>query len=254
MAKKKPNYDFLNEFANDVEGYEGLNADTIAIPFIRILQDLSPQLKRSKAEYVEDAEPGMLFNNITQELYGQAVRIVIGKFERYYIEWKPNRGGFVANHDPAMVETEMIKTLIRNEKGQLIHPETGNEFVDTYIYYVLLPDHLECGVCIFATNPSYLKEARRLNRLLKTTMIPGQTRKALPHFMIWNLEVIEMSNDRGDWYGPKFTFDQFVTPDLLSHVTEERAELPNKSVDYAQIEENAGKDDAIETEGGEVKY
>ena len=224
--------------------------DTMAVPFIRIIQALSPQLKKSKSEYVEGAEEGMLFNSVSGALYEGPLRIVVGKFERFYIEWKPNRGGFVANHEPKNFEAKVLPRLIRNEKNKLVDPHTGNEYNDTYIYYVLLPDYIGEGVCIFATNPSYLKEARKLNRLLRTTTIPGTTKRALPHFMIWNLETVEMSNDQGDWFGPKFTFEQFVTPDQLEYVVEERKELPDKRVDYAQIEENAGK----ESDNEDVKY
>ena len=51
------------------KGMEQMGGDDLALPFIRILGDLSPQVKKSKAEYVEGAEPGMLFNTVSKELY-----------------------------------------------------------------------------------------------------------------------------------------------------------------------------------------
>ncbi len=42
------------------QGMENLNTGS-AMPFIRILQDLSPQIKKTKEEYVQGAESGDLF-------------------------------------------------------------------------------------------------------------------------------------------------------------------------------------------------
>ena len=46
-------------------GTENLDAGS-ALPFIRILQDLSPQLKPNKDEYVEGSKAGDLFFNKTK--------------------------------------------------------------------------------------------------------------------------------------------------------------------------------------------
>ena len=234
MTKKQPDFDFLKE-EMDSSGFEGINAETMSIPFIRLLQDLSPQLKKNKPEYIEGAKAGEFFNTITGEVYGETLRIVVGKFERYYIEWKPNRQGFVATHDVGYVDGNP-KLFERNERNQLEHIKTGNIFQETYIYYVLLPDHLSDGVCVISMASTQLKEARRLNRMLTTTMIPGTEQRALPYFMIWNVKVVPMSNDQGDWYGWQFDLDSMVTQDVLECVKEERKALPSKQVDFKQLE------------------
>lgn len=231
-------YDHFKDFANDMEGYEGINMDTMAIPFIRILQTLSPQLKKTKAEFIPEAEEGMIINSVSGMIYEKPLRIVIGKFDRHYIEWKPKRAGFVAAHAPELIENEA--RYIRNEKNQLIDPDTNNLLVDTYMYYVLLPDYMDEGVCLISLSSTQLKEAKKLNRMLMTTKLPGTNRKALPYFMEWELDVVEASNDQGDWWAPVFKFARFVGPEVLEHVVEQRAQIPNKTVDYAQIEENAG--------------
>lgn len=250
---KKPNYDHFKQFADDVEGYADLNKDTMAIPFIRIVQALSAQRKKNNPSYNPEAEEGMIVNSVTNELYDTPLRFVVGKFERLFIEWKPNRGGFVGAHAPESIENNPRYALVQNEKGgfDLIDQETRNVLVDTYMYYVLLPDHMEEGVCIIAMSMTQLKIAKRLNRMLMTTVIPGTQQKALPHFMIWNFETAEVTKDQNSWYAPVFTFNSFVTPDQLEYVATERKSLPDKKVDYAQIDETAGKQQEPQ---GDVPY
>lgn len=251
MGKKKvDDFNHLNEAMNEMDatGFEAMNMETIAIPFIRILQDGSPQIKKKKPEYIAGAEAGMLFNTITDRLYELPLRFVVGKFDRHFIEWEPNRGPFVASHDPDYVLNNP-HLFARDEKKKLYNIESGNHFVETYIYYTLFPDYIDDGVCILSMSSSQIKQARKLNRMLTTTTIPGTTRKALPYFMIWNYDIVEETNDHGDWFGPKITLDSMVTPAVLENVVETREQLPNRTVDLAQIE-----DRTVETQKGDVQY
>jgi len=234
--KKEANYDFLNDAMNgDAGGFEDINSQTMSVPFIRILQTLSPQLKASKPEYIEGATAGQLFNTVNSNLYNSPIKVVIGKFERYYIEWGKERGKYLGAHAPEHVEITLQDKLIRNEKNKLVDPTTGSLYEDTYVYYVVLPDHVDEGICIISLSSTAIKEAKKLNRNMLHTIIPNTKQRALPYFMIWNMELVEMSNDQGDWWSPRFTFDSFVTPDLLAGVVEEREALPNKTVDLAQL-------------------
>jgi len=68
------------EKSDSLEGFEDISTQTMAIPFIRVLQTLSPQLNKKKPEYVEEAQEGMFFNTVTKKVYGTSkiVRRVLG--------------------------------------------------------------------------------------------------------------------------------------------------------------------------------
>ena len=51
------------------EGLGQLGQEDLAIPFLRILSDTSPQVKKRDPEYVDGAEVGMLFKTLTREVY-----------------------------------------------------------------------------------------------------------------------------------------------------------------------------------------
>lgn len=244
MAKDKdPNINMENTFAHldmgdGLGGFEGINSDTIAFPFIKILQSLSPQLKKSKAEYIEGAEPGMLYNNVTNKCYKPPVEVVVGRFDRYFVEWKPERGGFCGAHTPEdvarMAATGFLKA---NERGQYFDQESRNVFQETYVYYIVFPNDMEAGVCLLSLSSTQLREARRWNRLLVSTYVPGTNRRAQPYFMKWALTTPEMSNDKGDWNGFKVDFAGFVNPETLQMVCEERKALPSTvKADLALLE------------------
>lgn len=234
----KATFDHLNE-AMDGSGFEAINLDTMAIPFIRIIQDLSPQMKKTKPEYNPEAEPGMFVNTVNGKLYKGSIKVIIGRYERIFLEWGTTRGKLMGVHSPETIELDT--TLMRDENNKLVNPANMHSFQDCYTYYVVLPDALEEGICIFSMTSTSIKEAKKLNRNLMHTMLPGGNKRALPYFMVWEITPTLMSNEKGEWFGPSFKFDSFVTQLQLEAVVEERGQIPNKTVDYAQLEDKTSE-------------
>lgn len=245
-AKARPTAEeFGHLFDDGLGGFDGLNAATIALPFIRVLQDMSPQVKPRNAEYVEGAAAGMFYNNVNNDTYESPLRVVVGRFERYYIEWRPNRGGFVGAHSVELVEKMLADGKLILDDDNKITNDAGNLFQDTYVYFVLMPDFLEDGVCIVSLSSTQLKEARKWNRLLTTTYLPNGQR-ALPHFMVWEIATIPMSNDKGEWFGIKVKQDGFVDKTTFEAVNTGRKELPPSSnIDLRALEDGSGAADAL---------
>jgi len=237
MAKEKVDYSYLAEEAANIEGFEGIDLSTMAIPFIRILQTMSPQLKKNKSEYIPEAEEGDIVNSITGKIYDRPLKFVCLKFDRLYIEWKPNRGGFVQPHLPE--DIAIRNDLVMTPEYKLIDPNTNNEFVDTYMYYIILPDYVEDGVCLLSLQSTQIKQGKKLNSILRNTMIPGTKIKAAPYQIVCSLITTEETNDKGDWIGLRFSYETFITPDLLAEVKTERIALPDKKVDLTLLEDNS---------------
>ena len=62
-------------FAADAgSGFENADKDSYAIPFIKLLQSMSPQCKKSNGAYIQGAEEGMLFNTVTEEAHESALK------------------------------------------------------------------------------------------------------------------------------------------------------------------------------------
>lgn len=247
--------DFAAQFSHLTDdglgGFEQMTADTIAIPFLRILQQLSPQLDDSKPEYIEGAKKGMFCNAGIGKVYAPPLEVVVGRFDRYFIEWKPNRGGFVAAHSPESINQDLMRgKLIRDEKNRIVCPDTKDIFMDTYVYFILLPQHLEDGLMLLSLSSTQLKEARKWNRNLMSMIIPGTNQRAKPYYMRWNLTTPTMQNEQGSWSGLRVDFAGWVTQEQFNLVCEERKALPPTITPNLAMLEGANE----ETEVHDVDY
>ncbi len=51
------------------QGAQNITQEDLALPFLKVLGQLSPEVNKRDAKYVEGAEPGMILNTVTNELY-----------------------------------------------------------------------------------------------------------------------------------------------------------------------------------------
>ena len=57
-------------FGDDAaKGFENMTQEDMALPFVRILGQLSPQVTEGDGKYIEGAKPGMIYNTVTSELF-----------------------------------------------------------------------------------------------------------------------------------------------------------------------------------------
>jgi hypothetical protein len=116
--------ELMEELAADAGAGTSSAADDNILPFISLLQDMSPEVKKRDPEYVEGAEPGMLLNKATRQLYAgnveQAEQTGLPilefqhcAFQRCINEWIPRNdgGGFVARHELRGTPEETMKAL-----------------------------------------------------------------------------------------------------------------------------------------------
>ena len=70
-------------FEQDVSGFEDMGQEDLALPFLRILTNMSPEIGE-----VEGASPGMIFNSVTSELFDgkKGVQVIPCAYVRQYIE------------------------------------------------------------------------------------------------------------------------------------------------------------------------
>ena len=77
----KTNTTALTTFDDDLlsggTGLEEATSEDFAIPFIRVLQPLSPQLQKQNGNYVENAIAGDLYNTVTGEVHDGEIGILV---------------------------------------------------------------------------------------------------------------------------------------------------------------------------------
>ena len=86
-------------FEEDAKGgFENMSSDDYALPFLRILGQLSPQCNKRDSKYVDGAEPGMIYNTVTSELYDgeKGINLIPCYYKREFVEWTDRGEGTAA--------------------------------------------------------------------------------------------------------------------------------------------------------------
>jgi hypothetical protein len=207
VAKKKETavstdvMDDILEFAGEGAAYD---SSEMQIPFVRILQAMSPQLKKREAEYIEGSEQGDMFNTVTKQHWtGEDGITVIPCYQTTkYLEFTPRDqgGGFrgeIAATDPVLQRTERqgAKEMLPN----------GNELVKSDQHYCLVVEaDGTYQPVVIDMKSSQLKVSRRWKTQIAMQKIKHPKTGAMitpPLFATqWKFTTIEESNDQGSWF------------------------------------------------------
>ena len=187
-------------------GFEEVTTEDLAIPFIRILAQLSPQVNKRDGAYVEGAEAGHIYNTVQNEVYDgtQGISVIPCYYSRKYVEWTPREkgGGYIQSYattDP------IVKTAVKNELGQDILPDSGNLLSNTSHFFVLhLHKTLGPQRGLITMTSTQLKKGRKWLTLAQQFTAKKQDGKImqLPLMsQVYSLKTVEEKNDKGSWFG-----------------------------------------------------
>jgi hypothetical protein len=199
VAKQQEQSKALAKMFDDapVTGFEGADFSSYATPFLRILQQNSPQLLEDAENHIEGAKAGLFFNTVTNEVYGKSIKVIPIKFERLFIEWRPNRGGFAGMHD---VDHAMrISEVNPKNNLQRINVETGNDLQDTHTFYLLIVGEEEKGPIVFPLTSTGMKHSRKWLSMAKLLRLPSGNPAPL-FSSTYELTTLVNENEQGRWY------------------------------------------------------
>jgi len=185
------------------EGMDAISTDDMQIPFLRIIQPLSPEIIKNDPKFIKGASAGDLFNTVTGQTWdGEQGCIVIPcGYTVKYLEFglRTSGGGFMGElnpNDPDVANTH-------REGAAEILP-SGNELVRSAQHLVMIVDP-ETGVsqqAICDMKKTQLKVSRRWNTQMKMVRYNGPKGPFSPPMWgtAWRLSVVSESNDKGTWY------------------------------------------------------
>lgn len=230
---------------NDGSDFEGAGQESYAIPFLKILQSLSPQCKKSEPEYIKGAEEGDFFNTVTEEVFSNeqgGVMFIPCYFKRVFNLWLPKAegGGFRGSISSAEGEV-LLRQCTRNDKNEDITPD-GLVLVDTREHYGLVVDADNNSTpVLLALSSTQIKESKKWMTLMQGLRLPnGKEAPMASH--IYQLTTIGRSNDQGSWAVLKVTKVGYVpTHELYEKAVEFREMIRSGAAKAAQ--ENAADED-----------
>ena len=200
--KKDSNIALAGMFeADSMGGMEQMSTDDFAMPFLRVLSQLSPETNKRDSKYVEGAEPGMIFNTVTKQAYDgeKGINVVPCFYKREYVEWQDRGEGTGAPVAIHSVESGIIKEATRDGLGK-DRLSNGNYLENTASYFVMTEDLQQALITMKATQ---LKVSRTWNSMMNTLKLKGKNGLFTPasYSHVYNLSTVQQSNEKGTWFG-----------------------------------------------------
>ena len=193
-----------NVFEEDAaKGLGNIGQQDLALPFLKILGQLSPEVNKRDGKYVEGAEPGMIYNSVSGDLYDGAkgIDVIPAFYKLEYVEWKDRgegAGGPVAVHDSSSDIMSQTKADA-NFKDRL---PNGNYVEKTASHFVIITGDSPTTALI-SMKSTQLKISRKWNSMMSGIKLKGKNGLFTPASFshIYRLKTTQMSNDKGTWFG-----------------------------------------------------
>jgi len=204
VAEKKTAGLPANVFEEDAaKGLGNIGQQDLALPFLKILGQLSPEVNKRDGKYVEGAEPGMIYNSVSGDLYDGAkgIDVIPAFYKLEYVEWKDRgegAGGPVAVHDSSSDIMSQTKADA-NYKDRL---PNGNYVEKTASHFVIITGDSPTTALI-SMKSTQLKISRKWNSMMSGIKLKGKNGLFTPASFshIYRLKTTQMSNDKGTWFG-----------------------------------------------------
>jgi len=184
-------------------GSQNMTQEDLALPFLKVLGQLSPEVNKQNAKFISGAEPGMIVNTVTKELYDGAkgINIIPVHYERQYVEWQDrgqSTGAPVAIHSAG---SDIVSTTTRDKSWKDRLPN-GNYLENTANHFVILMGKSP-STALISMKATQLKISRKWNSIMMGLKLQGKNGLFTPptYSHIYNLKTVQMSNDKGTWFG-----------------------------------------------------
>jgi len=203
-------------------GLEGADKESYAIPFLRVIQKMSPQVDETAAEYMPDAKPGMLLNTVTGRLYDgkKGLTVLPVFYSRKFLKWGArgtDNSGFKGQFSPEDIAKMTAREEIKLVEGRLFEPAPDGTvdvkkapvFNDTRThFFIVLEEDGSMSQCVIALSSTQIKKSKRLMALLSGAIINGKTPPTWMNQI--KLTTVPESNEKGSWSGVRFESDGFI--------------------------------------------
>lgn len=143
-------------------GSENVETQDLIIPRIELVQALSKCLEEGGAEYIEGAKPGMFYNSVTRELYGNSLIVCPVFFKKQFLAWRDRKkgGGFGGAFDTAQECHERISQEEHLDEWEAL--ETAQQIV-----LVVNPETHETSEAVLSCARTKQKVSRQWNSLIR---------------------------------------------------------------------------------------
>jgi len=186
-------------------GSQNITQEDLALPFLKVLGQLSPEVNKQNAKFISGAEPGMIVNSVTKDLYdgSKGINVIPVHYERQYVEWQDrgasSTGAPVAIHS---ADSAIVSTTTKDKNSWKDRLPNGNYLENTANHFVILMGKTP-STALISMRSTQLKISKQWNSIMMGLKLQGKNGLFTPptYSHIYNLKTVQMSNDKGTWFG-----------------------------------------------------
>ncbi|MEL0176708.1 MAG: hypothetical protein VW810_00225 [Pelagibacteraceae bacterium] len=189
-------------------GLGNIGQEDLALPFLKILGQLSPEVNKRDGKYVAGAEPGMIYNSVTGDLFDgeKGIEVIPCHYKMEYIEWQDRGEGAGAPVAIHSADSDIMTKTKRDASFKDRLPN-GNYVEKTASHFVIVNGKTPTTALI-AMKSTQLKTSRKWNSMQQSIKMKGAngnlfTPASFSH--IYKLRTVQQSNDKGTWFGWEVT-------------------------------------------------
>jgi len=196
-------------------GLKDMTQEDLAVPFLTILQALSPQVQEDSGRAIPGARPGMILNTVSQEAMDgrtKGIMFVPAHHEQQFIEWIPrdSGGGLVKIYAPG---DDFVREARRKSNSRFgkIELDNGNDLAESFRVFGLVVDEdgfTEPAIIPFAsTQIKFYKRWMTKARSIKARTADGRMVMPPLYAHRYRLKTVADENKKGKFYSWQITFD-----------------------------------------------
>ena len=194
----------LEQFAD--AGFDNVDSKSLALPFLKVLGQLSPQVTQGDSQFNPEARPGMIYNTVTDELYDGAggITVIPCYYKLEYIEWRDREKGAVAPVNVYSSGSDIMTKTTRGDDGK-DRLENGNYIEETASHYVMIVQEDKSSTAMITMKSTQRKKSKKWNSMMMSLRQKRKDGKGFfrpaPFTQQYTIKTVLEKNNLGSWYG-----------------------------------------------------
>jgi len=189
-------------------GFENVKTTSLALPILKLLQNGSGEAQRRNQNYVEGAEPGMLLNTVTKQLYDGAkgVTVIPCHYKLEYQEWA-DFGTGSGRPENIFPDGSDILAQTTQDGGGKDRLENGHYILTVGQHYVIIVGDQGAEQALISMSSSQGKVSRKWNSMMMSISLDGKNGPYTPPSFshAYKLTTVLNSGKGNQWYGYNVT-------------------------------------------------
>jgi len=223
--------DFLKADFGKNTGMERVEQSDILLPRLSVCQALSPQKRKSHSTYIEGLQEGMLFNTVTQQIYGEEIEIIPLFFFKNRIKFNPIDlgGGIDCQSQNGIDGGRLCHNCMSCQwqiwgNGASPNSENANDPPKCTMYHNFMSfipsEMVPVAITYKATG---LKLSKQLLAQQRLSRLPMYSR-------VFAVKVVTMKDGDNEWYEKKIIPIRYVDEDMYKEMERNFEALKSMSI------------------------